>query len=223
MCNMLRVQSYSDAAYEAIKERIIGGVYESGETLNERQISKDFGISRTPVREAMQRLAFEGWILNEPYKKNVVREFNLKYILEAQKVRKALEILAIEDASKNFSNSDIKNLEQLVIKQKNSPNYNTFIKIDREFHELIYRKSNNSMLMSLMENINDIVRYFGLIALNIRGRNLMTIQEHENIIIALKENDLNRVKISMEVHMDNTAKAIIDRYHILKNQKEQKK
>ncbi|MGO3751630.1 MAG: GntR family transcriptional regulator [Peptoniphilaceae bacterium] len=216
---MLRVKSYSDAAYDEIKERIISGIYKPGEVLNERQLSNDFGISRTPVREAMQKLSFEGWILNEPYKKNFVREFNLEYILEAQKVRTALEILAIEEFSKDLKEEDIKILENLLNKQRNSSDYNEFIKIDREFHEYIYTNSNNSILFSLMENINDIIRYFGLIALNIEGRNIKTIKEHENILKALKSKDINLIKASMDEHMENTVSAIIKRYDKINKKK----
>ncbi|MGF6906713.1 GntR family transcriptional regulator [Fusobacterium sp. PH5-44] len=209
---MLKVKSFSDAAYDEIKDRIIKGIYKPGESLNERALSDDFGISRTPVREALQKLSIEGWVLNEPYKKNEVRKFSLKDIIEAQKVRTALEILSIKEVVPKLSKNDFDHLNSLIEMQKETSNHDEFINFDRTFHEFLYSKTENSLLISLMENINDIVRYFGILALNLPGRNKIALKEHMDLLIALKEKDIESSKIKMEIHMENTTLAIIKRY-----------
>lgn len=216
---MLNVKSYKEAAYEVIKEKIVNGEYESGKSLNERTISEEFGISRTPVREALHKLSYEGWIINEPYKKNVVKKFDLETILEAQRVRASLEVLAVEESYKKFSDEDLKSLRELIEKQRKVENYGEFIILDRKFHEFIYKKSENSLLCNLMENINDIVRYFGLIAIESPGRTESTLQEHENIMTALEEKDIKKIIKATKVHMKNTEESIIKRYRI-KNKQE---
>lgn len=205
---MLKIKSYKEAAYDEIKERIISGAYKPGEVLNERELSKDFGISRTPIREALQKLSFEGWILNEPNKKNEVRNFDLDYIIQTQKVRAALEILAIQEAFDNINDEDIMNLESILKKQKSAKDYNEFIKIDRDFHEFIYKKSKNQVLLSLMDNINDIVRHFGLLALDMPGRTKETIKEHTELLNALKNKDKKITINHMEKHMEKTLEAM---------------
>ena len=112
---MLKVKSYKIAAYEEIKEKIISGEFEPGKSLNERTLSEEFGISRTPIREALMKLSYEGWIINEPYKPNVVRNFDLKTILEAQKVRASLELLAIEESFNKINIDDIREIELITI------------------------------------------------------------------------------------------------------------
>lgn len=213
---MLKIKSFSDAAYDEIKDRIIKGIYKPGESLNERNLSSDFGISRTPVREALQKLSLEGWILNEPYKKNEVRKFSLEDIIEAQKVRSALEILAIKEAFGKFLDEDFEYLNNVIEQQEKSSDYVEFIKFDRNFHEYIYQKSGNSLLISLMNNINDIIRYFGLIALNIPNRNTFTLKEHKEILEALKCKNSDLTIKKLEIHMENTTSAIIERYKTLK-------
>lgn len=213
---MLKIKSFSDVAYEEIKNRIIKGIYKPGESLNERNISSDFGISRTPVREALQKLSLEGWIINEPYKKNQVREFNLDYIIEAQKVRSVLEVLAFKEASEKFTDDDLENLKNITKRQQEALDYDEFIKIDREFHEYVYAKTENTLLISLMENINDIVRYFGLIAINLPNRNKETLEEHLNILKALELKDIKKIAKAVEIHMENTTNAIIERYRTKK-------
>lgn len=209
---MLNIKSYNQAAYEAIKEKIISKEFEPGKILNERQLSKDFGISRTPIREALMKLSFEGWIINEPYKPTHVREFDLDSILEAQKVRSALEILAVKEASKRINEKDIKVLEDLLLEQQKVDDYNSLIKLDRSFHEYIYKLSNNFLLIGLMKNINDIVRYFGLIAMKDPGRTEVVFKEHREIIEGLKKRDIEKSKKAMSRHMFMTEKSIIRRF-----------
>ena len=75
--------SYKYKIYEKIKEDIITGVYSQGEVLNERQLSETLGVSRTPIREALQLLSFDGWVVKEPYKGTVVRTFDIDYVMNA--------------------------------------------------------------------------------------------------------------------------------------------
>lgn len=209
---MLEVKSFRTAAYEEIKDKIIKGEYGAGQALNERALSEEFGISRTPIREALQQLSFEGWIVNEPYKKNVVREFKLKDIIEAQKVRSALEILAIEEAFTHLTKEDLDYAQSLVELQKQQTTYSEVIRIDRIFHEFFYEKSGNIFLISLMDNINDIVRYFGILALTTPGRSLETIHEHEEIIAALRAGSLEKITKAMKDHMTYTTDAIMKQF-----------
>lgn len=214
---MLNIKSFSNAAYDEIKERILNGYYEPGTSINERALAEDFGISRTPVREALQRLAIEGWIINEPYKKNVVKLFEANEILDAQRVRTALELIAIADASKNIKDDDICYLEDLVNEQEHAKEYSQSFQIDRLFHNFIYEKSENSYLISVLNNISDIVRFFGLMALYLPGRDSQTITEHKLIVSALKTKDLDKINDAMELHMSNTTEALLERLKLTKN------
>ena len=67
-----------------------------------------------------------------------------------------------------------------------------------------------------MNNINDIIRYFGLIALNIPNRNTFTLKEHKEILEALKCKNSDLTIKKLEIHMENTTSAIIERYKTLK-------
>lgn len=209
---MIKVKSYKMAAYDEIKEKIISGEYEPGKSLNERVLSEEFGISRTPIREALMKLSYEGWIINEPYKPNVVRNFDLKTILEAQKVRASLELLALEYAFDELDKNDIKQLETITKETAESKTYNEFIYLDRSFHEYFYNKSSNKILESTMRNLNDIIRFFGLVAIDNPGRTKETVEEHNRIIESLKKNKKEDALTAMKFHMEQTEKSIIKRY-----------
>lgn len=205
---MLNVKSYKMAAYEEIKEKIISGEYEPGRSLNERTLSEEFGISRTPIREALMQLSYEGWIINEPYKPNVVRNFDLKSIIEAQRVRASLETLALRESFEKIDKSDILELEDNIKETGLAKTHNEFIYADRKFHEYFYNKSENEILKSTMRNLNDIIRYFGLVAIDNPGRTQETIKEHTKILDALKIKDKNLAVEAMIYHMEQTEKSI---------------
>lgn len=214
---LIKVKSYKMAAYDEIKEKIISGEYEPGKSLNERLLSEEFGISRTPIREALMKLSYEGWIINEPYKPNVVRNFDLKTILEAQKVRASLELLALEYAFNELDKDDIEQLKIITQETAESKSYNEFIYLDRSFHEYFYNKSGNHILESTMRNLNDIIRFFGLVAIDNPGRTRETVEEHSRIIEALKKNKKEEALMAMKYHMEQTENSIIKRYKRKKN------
>lgn len=204
--------SYKYKVYQKIKEDIITGVYSQGEVLNERKLAEAMGISRTPIREALQLLNRDGWIVDEVYKGAVVRTFDINYVMNVQKVRKALEILAIEDTINNISEQHINKLSNILLKQEQSlTDYNptAFMKLDREFHEKIYSFSNNDVLLNLLKNINDIIRYFGIKVLMVPERSITTLMEHKAILDAIKKKDIESAKKAMENHMLMTSNAIL--------------
>ena len=203
--------SYKYKVYEKIKEEIITGVYTQGEVLNERKLSETMGVSRTPIREALQMLSTDGWVVNEPYKGTVVRTFDINYVMNAQKVRRVLEILVIEDAVSKISDKNIQELNRILEKQEHwLENYNPkeFMKLDRQFHEKLYYLSKNEILQDLLKNLNDIIRFYGIKVLMVPERNKETLNEHKAILDAIKKRDIEKAKISMDYHLLKTGEAI---------------
>ena len=113
---------YKYQVYNEIKKGIMTGVYPPGFVMNERKLSEELGISRTPIREGMQMLARDGWLQMETYKGTVVREFDPHYMWELTRVRSALELSAIEDAVKNVTEKDLKCLEEIQENRRKSWN-----------------------------------------------------------------------------------------------------
>jgi len=203
--------SYKFKVYDKIKEDIITGVYSQGEVLNERKLAETMGVSRTPIREALQLLNTDGWVVNEVYKGTVVRTFDVDYVMNAQKVRRVLEILAVEDAVANINDVEIIDLSNILNKQEHwLKNYNPteFMKLDREFHEKIYYLSNNTILQDLLKNLNDIIRFYGIKVLMFPERNKTTLKEHQAILNAIKKRNANLAKEAMDYHLLMTGKAI---------------
>ncbi len=202
-----KAQPYKYQVYNEIKRGILKGQYVPGDVLTERRLSEEMGISRTPIREAMQMLEHDGWLVVETYKGALVREFDLEYVLEVLKIRKSLEMLAVEDAVQNAAAPDLEELEEIVCCQRDMLNHYDeydFIEMDRKFHQKIYELSHNRTLQGLLSNFNDIISFFGIRALQKKERKLTTMDEHQNILNAMKSRDAGAAVRAMEEHMTET-------------------
>nr|WP_286200946.1 GntR family transcriptional regulator [[Clostridium] symbiosum] len=143
----------------------------------------------------------------ETYKGAVVREFDLEYVLEVLKIRKSLEMLAVEDAVLNVTDRDLEELEEIARCQRDMLNHYDeydYIEMDRKFHQKIYELSHNRTLQSLLNNFNDIISFFGIRALKQKERKITTMEEHQKILDAVKSRDAGAAVHAMEEHMSKT-------------------
>ncbi len=209
--------SYKTKVYEHLKNGIISGTYKLGETLNERKLAEDLGISRTPIRDALHELNTEGWVIMQAHKKTYVREFEISFIVDAQFVRQALEVFAVEDAMHNFTDENKKNLKKYYQKQKELlDNYDAtlFMEYDHLFHSEIYNASKNEILKKQLNNLNDIIRCYcyNINLLIVPERSKDTVREHKEIMDAILDNDVERAQLAMKKHLINAGKQVLKRY-----------
>lgn len=205
---------YKVKVYEELKRAILCGELVPGEVLNERRLSEEMGISRTPIREALQMLAQDGWINMETHKGATIRKFDMAYLKELSRLRSVLEVCAAEDAVKNITDDNILQMECIVNEQrKKLENFDakSFIETDRVFHNYIYTLSGNNVLIRLLKNYYDLFRFMGIQAVtSSEERRNSTMQEHEAIFRAFQEGDVQKVSLAMKEHMINTEENMID-------------
>ena len=200
---------YKFKVYEAIKEEILCGRYAPGDTLNERRLSEELGISRTPVREGLQMLAQDGWLHMETYKGAVVREFELEYLRDIAQIRRVLEVCAVENAALNITEEGIALLEKNQQEQRevvsSKFDIHDFMCLDRRFHTIISDYSGNKELIHLLRNYYDMYRYLGTQAvMNKEERRWTTLAEHQAVLDALKAHDPQAAVQAMGAHMKST-------------------
>lgn len=199
---------YKHKVYEAIKKDILCGKYTPGYVLNERHLSEEMGISRTPVREALQMLAQDGWVQIETYKGAVVRTFDLKYIKELSRIRLALEVCAIEDAITNITDEAVQHLDEIQQAQQqmlDQFSLESYILLDREFHCFIYDLSCNQELIRLLRNYFDIFCFLGAqVVKNSEERRITTLQEHQAILKAIRDRNVHAAVQAMRYHLEST-------------------
>ncbi len=182
--------------------------------MNERHLAESLGISRTPVREALQMLSQAGWVTIESYKKATVRAYDIRHMKELQRLRDVLECCAIEDAVTHIEDNDITELEKIQKEQTlalGDYKANTFIELDRKFHNYIYKLSQNNELIKLLQNYYDMFLFIGIQAVSNTERRISTLGEHQVILNALKLRDMEKAREAMHTHMVMTRENMMNR------------
>lgn len=205
----------ADRVEEQLRAQIIQGQRTTGSRLNEGEIAASFGVSRGPVREAIQRLAHHGLVTLESHRGAFVRRLDLEEVKELFEVRIALECEAAELAAERIDKAGVSELarlqEQLDSEVRNEPRPGVFDTFD--VHELIVRHAGNSQLARLVRQINSELR----LARSRSGsgqRAHEAVEEHRLLITCLTSGDGKGAAAAMRVHLDaalqNTVHLLVD-------------
>lgn len=159
-------KSFTDVAYDKIKELILNEDIGPGEIVSENQLAEYLGMSRTPVREAIRRLEAEGILVSRQGFGTIVKMLTLKDIEDIFEVREAMELIASETAIKNITEQEIKEVRENFINlldryhSGEKIEKKEFTSIDGQIHDLIVKKSDNEYVKMLMERISfNVDRY----------------------------------------------------------------
>ena len=201
-------RTLQEIVYETIKERILNGEYSQGQRLITSDLANEFGVSRMPVREALSRLeAATGLVSMIPHKGAVVNKTSEEDLLEVFHIRAVLEGLAARWACPNITEEDIAELvkiNQEIKALSMVESEDSFQKLNLEFHAIIWEKAKASRLREMLETLYDNSRSYRYISVKMPGRLPEIVQEHEEIIDALRRKDDSCVEIIVNSHYRHT-------------------
>lgn len=207
----------NEAVYEKLKHEILKGNLEPGKKIVISELSKEFGFSEIPIREAIKKLESEGFLIIKPHVGIEVRKIDVEEIVEFYLIRAELESLAARLATPKIGQEDLefliqKNQEMEMAFQKNE--CEALASLNREFHLRIYRAARLQNLYKLIvefwEKVNWIRSVFSLtpqIALD-------SLKEHNQIIEALRSRDVDLVDKLIKKQRQNSLKVISEHYLI---------
>ena len=204
----------SERAYEAIKESILETdvtKVNDEDRIDERGLSESLGISRTPVREAINRLVIEGFLKVLPRKGIYVVKKTKKEILEILLVRAVLEGMAARLATEHVTDEEIQKMKELFLPFSESSSGGRFIKYadaNIVFHELVLRTSQCGKLIELAGNLFDHIRWIRFRTIVFEDRFSKMQREHMAIIEALENQDPGLAEKRMRSHIEGLAKYI---------------
>jgi len=206
--------SLSERAYEAIKESLLKAdvtQIKNEDRIDERGMSESLGISRTPLREAINRLVIEGFLKVVPRKGIYVVKKTKKEVIEILLVRAVLEGMAARLATKYVTEKQIQKMRGLFSPFGESNKEERLLKYSDaniEFHELILKISQCGKLIEMAGNVFDHIRWirFRTIVYEDRFENMQ--KEHFAIIDALEKRDADLAEKIMRVHIEGLAQYI---------------
>ncbi|SMG42789.1 transcriptional regulator, GntR family [Dethiosulfovibrio salsuginis] len=146
--------------YSAIKEKILSGKLQGGHQIRAAEVAKNYGVSGTPVREALIQLEGEGYVIYEPYKGAIVKSISKKEVQEIFKIRAVLECMAMETALKRMTSEEFREAMALAEKGLNESDPAMLSTINWDFHSYIYQKADMPNLLGLINSIRaPMMRY----------------------------------------------------------------
>ena len=186
-------------AYNYIKNLILTHQLDANTLYSETKLSKELGISRTPMREALQCLSQDGYITVIPSKGFRIRQLSQKDMKETIQIRCAIEGFCTQCLANEYNTSKgqqtIERLGEILKKQKESlsanDDYESFINYDHKFHLVLVNYIENEEINHMFQRLMYLIRLTTQSALQVEGRGIGTVDEHEEYYEKLKTGDGN--------------------------------
>jgi DNA-binding GntR family transcriptional regulator len=176
--------------YETLQAQILDGKLQPGDRLKEEELAMRFGISRTPVREALRRLETRGLITHEPYRGVVVARLEPGAVSELYIMREILDRAAAALAAQHASETEIAAMERQIARDRTiTTKPKTLAASNRAFHQAVYRAAHNRFLVKSAGALAEALALLGPTTLSIRGRGAQSVAEHAAIVAAIKARD----------------------------------
>ncbi|ANE77066.1 GntR family transcriptional regulator [Dickeya solani] len=204
--------SLNERAYLAFKHRLITLRYKPGEYLNTAQVMDELEMGRTPVNQAIHRLATEGLLQIIPRKGVMVSPLSIDDALELIEVRLVNETLCLRLATQRVNPAQIaflRDLNQRIASASEVRDRENMMLLDREFHQTLADIAGNSRLSDILSIIHAQAQRFWATTLSSSVHMLEVIAEHDAIISALEKGDANEAQEATRIHINSFKQALL--------------
>ncbi len=198
----------AEIAYERLKCAIVTLAIAPNTPLNEAMICEELGLGRTPVHQACHRLALEGLVQIVPRKGLLVPPLSMDDFFDLVGARRVNEPACAALAAERMSEAELSELATIVADSRrlSRDDLAGLISLDQRFHELIATASRNRVFATFMKNLNDRSARFWALSLSNDAHRAETIEEHDRIVVALKQRDPDLAAQAMRDHIDSFAR-----------------
>jgi len=195
-----------DVVFNTLRQGILTGVLKPGERLMEIHLAERLGVSRTPIREAIRMLELEGLVTMVPRKGAEVAMISKQDLSDVLEVRRVLDALATELASKRISDEEKIKLENAEKEFADATKTMDAIKIaeaDVKFHDVILQASKNKRLIQMMNNLAERIYRYRLEYIKDSRNHQRLIEEHSQIVKYVLAGDDAGAGDAAKKHIDN--------------------
>jgi DNA-binding GntR family transcriptional regulator len=203
---------YGDGVYQALKEAITEGRIPAGGRLRELELAAQFGVSRTPVREALKRLSAEGFVVQLPRQGLAVAEPSPEEIMDAYLVREAIEGLAARLAAERARDTDLMRLDVLLRQTRAALDDGALqraIDLSNEFDRTLFRAAGSARLSKMIDEARAIQGRSLRASLSYSGRLAQTIEERTTILKAIRDRQPEAAEKAVREHLRQAREARI--------------
>jgi DNA-binding GntR family transcriptional regulator len=200
------VTSLADTAYERIKLDIIALRYQPGSYVNEAQICSDLELGRTPVHQAVLRLAIDGLLEVVPRKGIIVRPMSLQEVMASVEVRLINEPACARLAAERGSDEQFEAMAACLKRGQrmiSARDITGLMNVDREFHINLAKAARNPLIEQILKRLHEQSLRFWFVSLSDPAHLNAVDQEHWEVVKALKNRDADRAEAAIRRHIES--------------------
>lgn len=201
----------STDVFSVLKERIIRWEYAPGHRFTEEGLCEEFGVSRSPVREALRMLVENNLVDKAPHKGYSVKQLDMQEIHELYEVRMALETFVIERlASSEYPEKDWKELYRTWqnLRKAAMTDSADFAKLDEEFHERLAIWTGNRTLLQQIRSIDERLYFIRVTDITTPARLRETCEQHLRILDCIKEKNIECAREALQLNIEDGRKNV---------------
>src|SRR4051812_36962624 len=203
---MLQTESLADKAYHAIRDLIVSLELAPGAVIDERELIERLGIGRTPVREALRRLAQERLVEGYPRRGVFVTGVDVRELARLSEVREVLEPEAARLAAERATDADRAELAALV--EELDRGGSELMELDERIHRAVYRAAHNDLLEATLEQYYVLALRIWSIAGDRAHELEEAVDAHRSLLEAIVDADGERAAETMRAHVENFEQAM---------------
>ncbi len=209
----LKIQTVQEAVVEHLRKQILSGRLKRGQRLVQDELSLQLGVSRTPIREALNQLAHEGLVRISSYKGATVSDFSNSELIEIYTVRIALESYAAYLAAQQVTDQHLANLEKLMQEMGEAfrkKDFEVLLSAHQDFHTSIYAIAGKERLYELIVRYLELSNVYQRMALSIGRGATDPIKEHVELLEILRQRNPMPACGMIREHLEMTMHELLE-------------
>ncbi len=194
----------SDHVSQIIMDGLLNGNFQPGDVLVESELAELLGVSRSPIREALQDLQNSGVVTKSPGRRAMIRSWTAKDLEELFSVRALLEGHAARLVAARKGDADPKDLHCIVAEMNEAAgveDYARLVQLDLEFHEELWRLADNDILRTVLDGLKQQFRLFHTMNWKFHGGANCVSKNHQILIDAVTGDDPDAAEKAMRAHV----------------------
>lgn len=191
-----------NSIYSILREKIVLGDYKPGQILKEKELTGEFNIGRTPLRELLIRLNAEGLVEIVPYSGVYVSSVEFQELVDVMEVRRPLIRMAGRLVAERATNGEIQKMKKFLNKFKDNLTEKELIKLDSEFHDVVNTATHNQVLYEILQALRDRVLRLWILPKD-KSFVVSFREDFERLISAIEEKDKKAAARILATHTES--------------------
>lgn len=203
------VQSTADVIAQALREAILRGDLEGGQPLRQEELAEQFGVSRIPIREALQQLDADGLVVFAPNRGATVSLLSRTEVQEIYDIRVGLETTAIRLAMPYLTPAILEQAANILTAIDQTAEVAKWSELNWAFHSTLYAPANRPRLLALIKMMHDNVSRYLRIYLSLMNFQSRSQEEHRLILAACQEQDIQAATQILTQHLEGASERLV--------------